>query len=675
MKRCRFQHTRPWLIAADVDWRGCVIPFAPCRAVAFVEPTRVRETNPRLGFFQHGRIGFAEHGIDETHFGWADVLFGEFDSFMHGGVRRAPHEVQLIEAEMEKVHNDRARFLAGDGFDQVIEREALPEAAVEEFLHKSPVFPDAFVEQFISKTPRVLPSLEEFESGLPGGHPGKASIIFCDEASPGLDKKIRAVRMRVRVSVVTANQNILAIVGRPNVGKSALFNCIAGQRIAIVHEEAGVTRDRVSARATWRDKQFEIIDTGGIAFMDDEKGGDLIAIASKRQAEVAIEMASALVLVVDVSAGVTPLDLEIARKLRRSGKPVFLAVNKVDNVQRAKNVAEFSELGFEAMFPIAAIHGQGVDGLLEVATADFVAGETTPTARPTKIAIVGRPNVGKSSLINALLKSDRTIVSDIAGTTRDSVDVPFTLAGKDYVLVDTAGLRHRSKINTSVDQFGLMRAERSIRECDVAVLVLDAVAGVTKQDQKIGGQIAEAKRACVILVNKWDLAAEMDAKMHRLKTAGKRQKDFREEYIEALRKELFFLDWAAVLFTSALTGKGVTELFKAIGVIDNEMEKQVETPALNRLLARAIDAYPPSYVGGKRFKIYYAFQKSTRPPRFLLFVNDVGCLTKHYERFLTDKIRATYGYTGCPVVIELRARERKEFVAKPPQKRGSEKKF
>ncbi|MEI6082767.1 MAG: ribosome biogenesis GTPase Der [Verrucomicrobiota bacterium] len=479
----------------------------------------------------------------------------------------------------------------------------------------------------------------------------------------------------MRVSVVTAKKHILAIVGRPNVGKSALFNCIAGRRIAIVHEEPGVTRDRVSAPAESGNKHFEVVDTGGIAFMDEEKGGDLIAIASKRQAEVAIEMANALVMVVDVTAGVTPLDLEIAKKLRRSGKPVFLAVNKVDNEQRAKDVAEFSELGFEATFAIAAIHGQGVEGLVETATADFPVGEVEVAVRPTRIAIVGRPNVGKSSLVNALLKSDRTIVSEVAGTTRDSVDVPFRLAGKEYMLIDTAGLRHRSKINTSVDQFGLMRAERSIRECDVAVLVLDAVAGVTKQDQKIGGQIAEAKRACVILVNKWDLAAELDAKTRHMKAAGKRQKDFRDEYIEALHKELFFLDWATVLFTSAKTGQGVNELFKAIGVIDSEMEKEIETPALNRLLARAIDAYPPSYVGGRRFKIYYAFQKSTRPPRFLLFVNDVDCLTKHYERFLTDKVRATYSFTSCPVVLELRARERKDFVAKPPQKRHFEKKL
>jgi GTP-binding protein len=310
------------------------------------------------------------------------------------------------------------------------------------------------------------------------------------------------------------------------------------------------------------------------------------------------------------------------------------------------------------MFPIAAVHGIGVSALLEAATEGFGAGEAQAVA--TKIAIVGRPNVGKSSLINSILESERTIVSDIPGTTRDSVDVPFTLGGKPYVLVDTAGLRHKRKIKTSVDQFGLMRAERSIRECDVAVLVLDAVDGVTKQDKKIGGQIAEAARGCVILVNKWDLAAEQEAKRRN------RKKTFCDEYIEALRRELFFLDWATVLFVSAKTGAGVTQLFKAIAVIEKEMQRSVETPQLNRVLARALDSYPPPFVHGRRFKIFYAFQKATRTPSFVLFVNDVGCLTPHYKRFLVDKIRARWGFAGCPVLLELKARERREFTPKSP---------
>lgn len=458
-------------------------------------------------------------------------------------------------------------------------------------------------------------------------------------------------------------QNILAIVGRPNVGKSALFNRIAGRRIAIVHEESGVTRDRVSATARWRGKSFEVVDTGGIAFMDEEKTSDVLAAATRRQAEVAIEMASVILMVVDVTAGVTPLDIEIARKLRASGKKILLAVNKVDNAQREKGVPEFAELGFERMFSIAAVHGLGVDELLAAAAADFGAGEIAEAVKPARIAIVGRPNVGKSSLINRILDSERTIVSEIPGTTRDSVDVPFTLDKKSYMLIDTAGLRHRRKIKTSVDQFGLMRAERSIRNCDIAVLVLDALDGVTKQDKKIGGQIAEAARGCVILVNKWDLAAEEEEKSSRQKPKrGEKKKSFQDEYLAALRRELFFLGWSPVLFASAKTGQRVDELFGQIAVIEREMHRRVETPELNKLLGRALESYPPPRVHGKRFKILYAFQKPGMPPRITMFVNDARCLTPHYERFLTDKIRAAWGFTGCPVVLECRQRERRRFV-------------
>jgi GTP-binding protein len=466
---------------------------------------------------------------------------------------------------------------------------------------------------------------------------------------------------------------ILAIVGRPNVGKSALFNRIVGRRVAIVHEEAGVTRDRVSATAKWREKTFEVVDTGGIAFMDEEKSSDEMAGATRRQAEVAIEMATALILVVDVTDGVTPLDIEIARKLRTSGKKVFLAVNKVDNQMRDRNVAEFSALGIERLFPIAAVHGLGVQSLLEEATEEFAATPVGESDRPTHIAIVGRPNVGKSSLINSILEGERTIVSDIPGTTRDSIDVPFLFNKKPYMLIDTAGLKHRRKINTSVDQFGLMRAERSIRDCDVGVLVLDAVAGVTKQDKRIAGQIFEAARGCVILVNKWDLAAEEERKSRsmELRAAGHKspKKNFREKYVEALRKELFFLDWASVLFVSAKTGQGVNDLFEQIEMIQKEMVKRVETPQLNKLLIHALESYPPPFVHGKRFKIFYAFQKPSPPPTLTLFVNDVHCLTPHYERFLIDKIRAAWGFRGCPVRLNLRPRERREFVRSRGEKR------
>ena len=451
-----------------------------------------------------------------------------------------------------------------------------------------------------------------------------------------------------------------------------------------MHEEAGVTRDRVSATAHWCGKAFDVVDTGGIAFLDEEKTSDELAAATRRQAEIAIEMASALVMVVDVTDGITPLDREIARKLHASGKSVFLAVNKVDNARREKDVAEFSELGFERVFPIAAIHGQGVSALVEAATEPLTAAVVAETAVPTRIAIVGRPNVGKSSLINSILQGERTIVSAIPGTTRDSIDVPFAFRDKSYVLIDTAGLRHRRKIRSSVDQFGLMRAERSIRDCDVAVLVLDAVDGVTKQDKKIAGQIAEAARGCVIVVNKWDLAAEEERKPWSTERGAKGRrtprKTFREQYLEALRRELFFLDWASVLFASAKTGAGVNDLFTEIETIDREMAKRIDTPQLNRLLMRSLESYPPPLVHGRRFKIFYAFQKSSRPPTLTLFVNDAHCLTPHYQRFLIDRIRSAWGLTGCPVRLQLRQRERREFVGKRPKTtafagKGAEKVF
>jgi GTP-binding protein len=468
----------------------------------------------------------------------------------------------------------------------------------------------------------------------------------------------------------TAQLPILAIVGRPNVGKSTLFNRIAQRKIAIVHEEPGVTRDRVSATARWQDKTFEVVDTGGIAFLDEEKTTDFMAEATRRQAEVAISLASAIVLVVDVKAGITPLDLDIARKLRTSGKPVFLAVNKVDHKGRASGVDEFSELGFEPLYPIAAVHGDGVPELLQAATDAFPAIDPDSSSqRATRIAIVGRPNVGKSSLINCILQSERTIVSDVPGTTRDAVDVPFQLktgeTPRDYVLVDTAGLKHKRKIKTSVDQFGLMRSERSIRECEIAVLVVDASQGVSKQDKAIGGMITEAHRNCVILVNKWDLVKDDEARANRnAGTQRGNRKTFKEEFLEQIRRELFFLDWAPVLFASAKTGERVDELFRLVGEIEVEMNRRVETPRLNQLIKRALEGYPPPVLHGRRFKVFYAFQKPGLPPTINMFVNDRKYLTPHYERFLIDRIRSAWAFTGCPILLHYQPRERRSFVAK-----------
>jgi len=480
----------------------------------------------------------------------------------------------------------------------------------------------------------------------------REGVVSAQQGSPGTTDKLP----------------ILAIVGRPNVGKSTLFNRIAGRMLAIVHEQPGVTRDRVSAQARWGRKSFEVVDTGGIAFMDDERARDPMEAAMLRQAEVAIEMATAILLVVDVTAGITPLDIEISRRLRQGGKSVFLVVNKVDNKSRERGVGEFSELGFDRVFGIAAVHGLGVPELLDTATEGFPSSQETEAPPAARVAIVGKPNAGKSSLINAILQSERTIVSAVPGTTRDSVDVPFQVDDRNYLLVDTAGLRHRSKIKSSVDQFGLMRAERSIRECDIALLVLDAVAGVTQQDKRIGGMIAEAGRGCAIVVNKWDLAAAEAAVP--VKQIGKKStKTFKEVYLEAVRKELFFLDWAPVLFASAKTGERVNELIGLVQTVERAQLRRAETPQLNQLLIRATASYPPPFVQGKRLRIFYAFQQPSLPPTFTLFVNEPASLSAHYERFLIGKIRSIWDFTGCPVRLACRSRTRKEFHQKTAQKR------
>lgn len=460
--------------------------------------------------------------------------------------------------------------------------------------------------------------------------------------------------------LVTTTLPALAIVGRPNVGKSTLFNRIVGRPLAITHEEPGVTRDRVSALAHWQDKPFEVVDTGGIAFLDEEQTRDSIAAAMVRQAEIAMEQATVIVMVVDVTDGVTPLDQDLARRLRTWGKPVFLAINKVDSARREAAVAEFAVLGFDPVYPISAAHGTGVAALLEAATADFPTRSAPVSAPALRLAIVGKPNAGKSSLINTMLQSERTIVSEVPGTTRDSVEVPFTWQGRPYVLVDTAGLRHRRKIRSSVEQFSLMRAERSIRDCDVAILVLDAEAGVTKQDKRIGGLIAEAQRSCVIVVNKWDLATGMRASEPPGRaTRARRARSFQDEYQDAVRRELFFLDWAPILFASAKTGERVTELFDHVARIEQARQQRVETPRLNQVLAQALESYPPPVVGGRRFKIYYAFQKPGFPPTFVLFVNRTDALTARYERYLVGQLRRTWEFVGCPLVLECRARARR----------------
>lgn len=467
---------------------------------------------------------------------------------------------------------------------------------------------------------------------------------------------------------------MIAIVGRPNVGKSALFNRIVGRRIAIVHDQPGVTRDRVSAEAEWRGRPFTLVDTGGIGLLRGEKAHDVITRAALDQVEVAIEAAHVIILVVNVQEGIVPLDREAAVRLRRSGKPVIVAVNKVDTDRVESQALEFAELGFEKFFPVSAIHGEGIEPLMDAAaallpvSAEPAPGEGTQPA-PLKLAVVGRPNVGKSSIVNALTKSERVVVSPIPGTTRDAVDVPFEVVTEGihqrYLLIDTAGMRKTRRVDDSIEFFSVKRAEDSIARCDIAVLVLDADLGITEQDKKVADKIVEEKKACIVVVNKWDLLEEVVRKAREEEIQRRRKKERREgprqmstlsEFGEWVQEHLFFLDYAPVIFTSARSGFNLERLLEAVRYIAAQLQQTIPTSILNRTLQDAVQSRQPVSSHGHRLKFFYATQVKTAPPTFVLFVNRADLLSDPYRKYLADQLRAAFGYEGCPVVLIPRAR-------------------
>lgn len=481
---------------------------------------------------------------------------------------------------------------------------------------------------------------------------------------------------------------IIAIVGRPNVGKSALFNRIVGKRIAIVHDEPGVTRDRVSAAGEWRGRPFTLVDTGGIGLLRGEKSGDVIIKAAFDQVQLAIESADVIVLVVNVQEGVVPLDREVTERLRRSGKPVLVAVNKVDTYRAEKGVTEFSELGFEQLFPVTAIHGEGIEAMMAAAMAylpkvDVVPQEVSAAADvsegaegsdvrrpaitgPLKIAIVGRPNVGKSSIINALTNSERVIVTPIAGTTRDAVDVPFEVetegVRQSYVLIDTAGLRKARRVADSVEFYSVNRTEESIARSDIVVFVLDAESGILEQDKKVADKIVEERKACIVVVNKWDLVEEGVRKAREdevaRRTAGRQNRDDRRKHLTTLgefgawvQERLFFLDYAPVIFTSAKSGYHLDRLLEAVRYVAAQLQQKIPTALLNRTLNDAIEKRQPVSASGHRLKFFYATQVRLAPPTFLLFVNRDELFSPPYMKFLAAELRRAFGYEGCPMVL------------------------
>ena len=434
---------------------------------------------------------------------------------------------------------------------------------------------------------------------------------------------------------------LVAVVGRPNVGKSTLFNAIVKKRVSIVEDIPGVTRDRIYFDAEWLGREFTLIDTGGIEFVDSD---NTIFTSMRYQAELAIREADVILYVVDGKTGIQPQDLEIAALLRSSGKPVILVVNKIASVEQEMNIYEFYGLGLGDPVGVSAVNLMNLGDLLDEVLKHI---ESIPPAEEDEdmvhVALVGRPNVGKSSLTNALLGKERVIVSDIAGTTRDAIDTRWHHDGTDFVLIDTAGMRRKGKINLPIERYSVVRALRSIDRSDVTVLVLDAVEGVTEQDKKIAGYIHESGKGCIIIVNKWDLITK-DSKTPL-------------RYTEDIRRELAFLQYAPILYASALSHQRIDRLADLVKYVSEQRHMRVATGVLNELIADAQLTNPPPAKGGRPLRIYYLTQASVAPPTFVLFVNTPELLHFSYKRFIENRLRETFGFEGTPIRIVTRGKK------------------
>ena len=436
---------------------------------------------------------------------------------------------------------------------------------------------------------------------------------------------------------------LVAIVGRPNVGKSTFFNQMAGQRIAIVENTPGVTRDRVYADCEWQNHTFTLIDTGGI----DPNSTDPLLSQMRRQAEIAIETCDVILFFVDGKAGMTGDDEDVADMLRKSGKPVMLVVNKVDNIRQMDSIYDFYSLGMGDPIGVSSMNLLNFGDLLEELCKHFPEPEEEDEeARPIHIAVTGKPNVGKSSLVNRLLGEDRVMVSDIAGTTRDAIDTRFTAPnGQEYVLIDTAGIRRKRAIAyQSLERFSIVRALAAIDRCDVALLLIDATQGVTEQDSKIAGYIDEHGKAAVIVVNKWDAIEKDTGTMN--------------EFNRKIREALKFMAYAPILYISALTGQRANKVIEAVQSVYEQASRRITTGLLNDILADAQAALQPPATSGRRLRIYYATQQATNPPTFVMFVNDQTLMHFSYERYLEGQFRKAFGFEGTPLKFILREKKK-----------------
>jgi GTP-binding protein len=433
---------------------------------------------------------------------------------------------------------------------------------------------------------------------------------------------------------------VVAIIGRPNVGKSTLVNRIAGDQQAIVHDEPGITRDRTYRDAFWRDRDFQIVDTGGLVFNDDSEFLPLI----REQATIALAEASLVIFVVDGQGGITAGDREIATWLRQQNIPLLLAVNKCESVEQGiLQATEFWELGLGEPFPVSAIHGSGTGDLLDAAIEYLPAVGEIPESEEIKVAIIGRPNVGKSSLLNALTGESRAIVSPISGTTRDAIDTSIERDGQVYRLIDTAGIRRKKNVDYGAEFFGINRAFKAIRRSDVVLFVIDVLEGVTDQDLKLAGRIIEEGRGVIVVVNKWD-AIEKDT--HTIET-----------YRKTILARLYFLEWAEMIFVSALTGQRVTKILELVNKTAESHRRRVSTSIINEVIEEAVKWHgPPTTRQGKQGKLYYGTQVSSGPPTIALFVNDPQRFNENYRRYIEGQFRRQLGFTGTPLRLIWRGK-------------------
>jgi GTP-binding protein len=436
---------------------------------------------------------------------------------------------------------------------------------------------------------------------------------------------------------VTVSKPIVAIIGKPNVGKSTLLNRVAGKRIAIIEDTPGTTRDRIAVDVSWQGTGFTLVDTGGL----ETKPESAISREVRDQVEVAMTEADAILFLVDARDGVTTSDQEVADVLRRTSKPVILAANKVDNTRLENQAAEFYGLGLKEPLPVSAYHGRGIEELL-----DRVVSLLPPTAPPAaepemmKVALVGRPNVGKSMLLNALLGQERAIVNETPGTTRDAIDTQLDFQGQNVLLIDTAGIRRRGKIGAGIERYGVIRALRAIERADIALLVIDSTEPVTAQDLHIAGYVHQEAKGIIIIVNKWDLVDDKNT----------------TEWNGFIRDQFKFMPYAPVLYTSAMTGQGVNGIMPQARAVYQERLKRVSTSIVNSVMEDAVAAHNPPRKGKRRLRILYATQAEVNPPTFVLFVNDARMLHFSYQRYLENKLRQAFGFTGTPLRLIFRTK-------------------